>query len=392
MTRDLPGLWPLLQFLLLIRTEYVAGDHLSPEYQEAFAAALRAYLKDVATSRNVGPLRKLVVDWMPSQKVQAARAQPPMGMAVVVRGVFRALLENLVHELVSDAIIKQKWDAEAPALVCAEALDYFWQWQTDLVNRAADTVGEWPLAEFSALRQDRAATDLDPVSLKKNAGRASSASVDQRDLDRNVDAANVVVQREFRDGVVASAPADVVCAVVKLATAEAAAAKAAAAEATRFAGLLLLSSPVTGAGDAAIAAQEQQRRELATACAANPSAVGPELATTSATNSATKTRLSRLLCAVLRHRAPKMGLPMGSDGYVPLGLILGHKQFKQCSREDVLGVVATNAKKRFSMYVLRKVRRTSHTADSASEPRARIVSSPACRWRGSPVTDSYLPY
>ena len=120
--------------------------------------------------------------------------------------------------------------------------------------------------------------------------------------------------------------------------------------------------------------------------------MGPELATTSATNSATKTRLSRLLCAVLRHRAPKMGLPMGSDGYVPLGLILGHKQFKQCSREDVLGVVATNAKKRFSMYVLRKVRRTSHTADSASEPRARIVSSPACRWRGSPVTDSYLPY
>ena len=263
-TRDLPGLWPLLRFWLLIRMEYVAvaGHHLSPEYQEAFAAALRAYLNDVATSRNVGPLRKLVVDWMPLQKVQATSAQPPMGgcaLAVVVRGVFRALLENLVHELVSDAIIKRKWDAEARALECAEALDYFWQRRTDLVNRAADTVGEWPLAEFSALRQDRAATDLDLVSLEKNAGRASRASVDQHDLDRNVDAANVV-QREFRDGVVASAPADVVvCAVVKLATAEAAAAKATAAEATRFAGLLLLSSPVTGAsaGAAAIAAEKQ---------------------------------------------------------------------------------------------------------------------------------------
>jgi RNA:NAD 2'-phosphotransferase (TPT1/KptA family) len=71
-----------------------------------------------------------------------------------------------------------------------------------------------------------------------------------------------------------------------------------------------------------------------------------------------------------------MGLSMGSDGYVPLAQILAHRQFSQCSRDDVLDMVATNTKKRFSMYVLPQQHRTPQTAEIKSERRVRIALRP----------------
>ncbi|XP_053416660.1 tRNA 2'-phosphotransferase 1 isoform X3 [Nycticebus coucang] len=60
-------------------------------------------------------------------------------------------------------------------------------------------------------------------------------------------------------------------------------------------------------------------------------------------------QLSKALSYVLRHGALKLGLPMGADGFVPLGALLQLPQFHSFSVEDVQRVVDTNGKQRFAL-------------------------------------------
>ncbi|XP_076971998.1 tRNA 2'-phosphotransferase 1 isoform X2 [Tamandua tetradactyla] len=60
-------------------------------------------------------------------------------------------------------------------------------------------------------------------------------------------------------------------------------------------------------------------------------------------------RLSKALSYALRHGALKLGLPMGADGFVPLGAVLQLPQFRSFSAEDVQRVVNTNEKQRFAL-------------------------------------------
>jgi RNA:NAD 2'-phosphotransferase (TPT1/KptA family) len=58
-------------------------------------------------------------------------------------------------------------------------------------------------------------------------------------------------------------------------------------------------------------------------------------------------RLSKTLCWLLRHGAVEAGVSMDQEGYVSVGTILGLKQFKEFSLDDMLHVVQNNSKKRF---------------------------------------------
>ncbi|XP_005577521.3 tRNA 2'-phosphotransferase 1 isoform X6 [Macaca nemestrina] len=60
-------------------------------------------------------------------------------------------------------------------------------------------------------------------------------------------------------------------------------------------------------------------------------------------------QLSKALSYALRHGALKLGLPMGADGFVPLGALLQLPQFHGFSAEDVQRVVDTNRKQRFAL-------------------------------------------
>nr|XP_019573429.1 PREDICTED: tRNA 2'-phosphotransferase 1 isoform X3 [Rhinolophus sinicus] len=60
-------------------------------------------------------------------------------------------------------------------------------------------------------------------------------------------------------------------------------------------------------------------------------------------------RLSKALSYALRHGALKLGLPMGADGFVPLGTLLQLPQFRSFSAEDVQRVVDTSGKQRFAL-------------------------------------------
>ncbi|XP_030773308.1 tRNA 2'-phosphotransferase 1 isoform X4 [Rhinopithecus roxellana] len=60
-------------------------------------------------------------------------------------------------------------------------------------------------------------------------------------------------------------------------------------------------------------------------------------------------QLSKALSYALRHGALKLGLPMGADGFVPLGALLQLPQFRSFSAEDVQRVVDTNRKQRFAL-------------------------------------------
>uniref|UniRef100_A0A2K6SP67 2'-phosphotransferase n=1 Tax=Saimiri boliviensis boliviensis TaxID=39432 RepID=A0A2K6SP67_SAIBB len=60
-------------------------------------------------------------------------------------------------------------------------------------------------------------------------------------------------------------------------------------------------------------------------------------------------QLSKALSYALRHGALKLGLPMGADGFVPLGALLQLPQFRRFSAEDVQRVVDTSGKQRFAL-------------------------------------------
>nr|XP_058925060.1 tRNA 2'-phosphotransferase 1 isoform X2 [Kogia breviceps] len=60
-------------------------------------------------------------------------------------------------------------------------------------------------------------------------------------------------------------------------------------------------------------------------------------------------QLSKALSYALRHGALKLGLPMGADGFVPLGTLLQLPQFCSFSVEDVQRVVDTSGKQRFAL-------------------------------------------
>ncbi|KAM9302170.1 tRNA 2'-phosphotransferase 1 [Gastrophryne carolinensis] len=60
-------------------------------------------------------------------------------------------------------------------------------------------------------------------------------------------------------------------------------------------------------------------------------------------------RLSKLLSYALRHGADSLGLPMSSDGFVPVSSLLGLPQFWPFSQEDIERVVRCNDKQRFML-------------------------------------------
>ncbi|XP_053179248.1 tRNA 2'-phosphotransferase 1 [Scomber japonicus] len=60
-------------------------------------------------------------------------------------------------------------------------------------------------------------------------------------------------------------------------------------------------------------------------------------------------RLSKSMSYALRHGANKMGLHMGTDGFLFVEDLLAHPQFRSYSLEDVERVVAANNKQRFKL-------------------------------------------
>ncbi|XP_075693369.1 tRNA 2'-phosphotransferase 1 isoform X2 [Rhinoderma darwinii] len=60
-------------------------------------------------------------------------------------------------------------------------------------------------------------------------------------------------------------------------------------------------------------------------------------------------RLSKLLSYALRHGASELGLPMGSDGFVPVSFLLHLRQFSSISQNDIERVVRCNDKQRFTI-------------------------------------------
>ena len=62
-----------------------------------------------------------------------------------------------------------------------------------------------------------------------------------------------------------------------------------------------------------------------------------------------KIKLGRLLCAVLRHRAKYMGLPMTHDGFVPMEQLVRHPTMDTYSLAEILELVKTDEKKRYKV-------------------------------------------
>ncbi|XP_041845934.1 tRNA 2'-phosphotransferase 1 [Melanotaenia boesemani] len=60
-------------------------------------------------------------------------------------------------------------------------------------------------------------------------------------------------------------------------------------------------------------------------------------------------RLSKSLSYVLRHGASRMGLKMGTDGFLFVEDLLAHAQFRSYTLEDIERVVTTNEKQRFKL-------------------------------------------
>ncbi|XP_063801013.1 tRNA 2'-phosphotransferase 1 [Pseudophryne corroboree] len=60
-------------------------------------------------------------------------------------------------------------------------------------------------------------------------------------------------------------------------------------------------------------------------------------------------RLSKLLSYALRHGAVTLGLPIGSDGFVPVSSLLTLPQFRSFSQGDIERVVRCNDKQRFTL-------------------------------------------
>lgn len=60
-------------------------------------------------------------------------------------------------------------------------------------------------------------------------------------------------------------------------------------------------------------------------------------------------KVSKALSYLLRHAAAKEGVPIRSDGYALVDDLLRHKSLKGVTKQDVLRVVDSNDKKRFSI-------------------------------------------
>lgn len=65
-------------------------------------------------------------------------------------------------------------------------------------------------------------------------------------------------------------------------------------------------------------------------------------------------QISKSLSYLLRHAAVKENLPIDSNGYVQLALLLKHNRLKthKCTHEDIIRVVTNNDKKRFHIKVI----------------------------------------
>lgn len=63
-----------------------------------------------------------------------------------------------------------------------------------------------------------------------------------------------------------------------------------------------------------------------------------------------KIQLSKSLSWLLRHGAKQENITIGSDGFIPIEIILQHKAFKgKCTHEDIELIVASDLKNRFSL-------------------------------------------
>ena len=60
-------------------------------------------------------------------------------------------------------------------------------------------------------------------------------------------------------------------------------------------------------------------------------------------------KLGRRLCSVLRFRAKCMRLPMNTDGYVPLAVLLRHPVFGGYTVEDICDLVRSDSKQRYKI-------------------------------------------
>ena len=67
-------------------------------------------------------------------------------------------------------------------------------------------------------------------------------------------------------------------------------------------------------------------------------------------------RLGRLLCSILRHRARTMGIPINTDGYVPVDVLMRHPAMSGYTYEEVLYRAMTDENARYKV-----VRRESYT-------------------------------
>lgn len=60
-------------------------------------------------------------------------------------------------------------------------------------------------------------------------------------------------------------------------------------------------------------------------------------------------KLSKVLSWILRHGATREGIAISDDGYINLNIILNHASFSKYTISDILRVVETNDKQRFSL-------------------------------------------
>eukprot|EP00124_Ichthyophonus_hoferi_P003064 Ihof_evm5s243 gene=Ihof_evmTU5s243 len=60
-------------------------------------------------------------------------------------------------------------------------------------------------------------------------------------------------------------------------------------------------------------------------------------------------QLSRKLSKTLRHKAAEQNIPMRSDGYVLVSTLLGHREYKGFTLEEIKEVVANSDKQRYCL-------------------------------------------
>ncbi|KAK9464519.1 KptA family-domain-containing protein [Lipomyces arxii] len=82
-------------------------------------------------------------------------------------------------------------------------------------------------------------------------------------------------------------------------------------------------------------------------------------------------KLSKTLSRILRHSATKENLPIGSDGYIAVSVLLKHQQFQGKKFEDIVRVVENNSKSRFEL---------EYRGDTTDESQSAVKTDPQGWW------------